>query len=100
MFIIVLNYTLRTVIDDRECLILNRRRSIRHPACHLSDLDYADDISSLEDTIQEAERLLHEVESASKSFGLFLNPSKTNSCMSTCLVMIVYTRQMGVKLRE
>ena len=28
------------------------------------------------DTIQEAELLLHQVESASKSSGLFLNPSK------------------------
>ena len=52
LFIIVLDYALRTAIDDREGLTLTRRRSTRHPASHLSDLDYADDIAN---TIQEAE---------------------------------------------
>ena len=72
-----LEYALRTAIDDREGLTLTRRRSFRHPASHLSDLDYADDIVLFADMIQEAELLLHKVESASKSTGLFLNPSKT-----------------------
>ena len=55
--------------------------STRHPACHISDLDYADDntlVTLFADMIQEAELLLHQVESASKSTRLFLNPSKTN----------------------
>ena len=77
MFIIVLDYALRTVTDDREGLSITRHRSTRHPACHLSDLDYADDIALFADTIHEAELLLHKVETASKSTGLFLNPSKT-----------------------
>ena len=77
LFFIVLEYALRTAIDDREGLTLTRRRSSRHPASHLSDLDYADDIALFADTIQEAELLRHKVESASKSTGLFLNPSKT-----------------------
>ena len=67
---------IRTSIDDRG-LTLTRCRSSRHPASHLSDLDYADDIALFADTIQEAELLLHQVESASKSTGLFLNPNKT-----------------------
>ena len=71
-----LDYALRTAIDERG-LTLTRRRSSRHPASHLSDLDYADDIVLFADTIQETELLLHKVESASKSTGLFLNPSKT-----------------------
>ena len=73
----ILDYALRTAIGDRQGLTLTRRRSSRHPASHLSDLDYADDIALFADTIQEAELLLHKVESASKSTGLFLNPSKT-----------------------
>ena len=77
LFIIVLDYTFRIAIDDREGLTLTRRRSSRHPASHLSDLDYAGDITLFADTIQEAELLLHTVESASKSTGLFLKPSKT-----------------------
>ena len=72
-----LEYALRTAIDDREGLTLTRRRSSKHPASHLSDLDYADDIVLFADMIQEVELLLHKVESASKSTGLFLNPSKT-----------------------
>ena len=65
LFIVVLDYALRTAIDEREGLTLTRRRSSRHPASHLSDLDYADDIALFADTIHEAELLLHKVESAS-----------------------------------
>ena len=74
---LILDYALRTAIDDREGLTLTSRRSSRHPASHLSDLDYTDDIALFADTIQGAELFLHKVESASKSTGLFLNPSKT-----------------------
>ena len=77
VFIIVLDYALRTAIGDREGLTLTSCRSSRHPASYLSDLDYADDIALFADMIQEAVLLLHKVESASKSTGLFLNPSKT-----------------------
>ena len=77
IYSLVLEYALRTAIDDREGLTLTRRRSSRHSASHLSHLDYADDIALFADMIQEAELLLHKVESASKSTGLFLNPSKT-----------------------
>ena len=63
LFIIVLDYALRTAIDDREGLSLTRHRSTRHPASHLSDLDYADDIALSAE--EEAELLLHKVESAS-----------------------------------
>ena len=72
-----MDYALITAIDDRGGLTLTRHRSTRHPACHLSDLDYADDIALFADTIQEVELLLHKLESASKSTGIFLNPSKT-----------------------
>ena len=78
LFIIVLDYTLRTVIDDRESLTLTRCQSTRHPACHLSDLDYAEDIALFADTTQEEVLLLHQVESASKYVGLFLKSNKTN----------------------
>ena len=77
MYITVLDYALITAIDDRGGLTLTRHRSTRHPACHLSHLDYADDIALFADMIQEVELLLHKLESASKSTGLFLNPSKT-----------------------
>ena len=54
LFIIILDYTLRTTIDDREGVTQTRRRSIRHPASHLCDLYYADDIALIADTLKEA----------------------------------------------
>ena len=69
----------------------------RHPVCHFSDLDYADDIVLFADTIQEAELLFHKVESVSKSTG---TQAKQSTSISTCLLMTVYTLQMGVKLRK
>ena len=98
LFIIVLDYVLRTAIDDIGGLTLTRRRNTRQPASRLSDLDYADDIALFSDTIQEAEVLLHKVESSSKS-GLFLNPTAKSTRISTRLLMIALSHQMGVKLR-
>ena len=63
LFIIVLNYALRTATDDREGLTLTGRRSTRHPTCHLSDLYNADDIALFADTIKEVELILHKVDS-------------------------------------
>ncbi|CAK6977732.1 uncharacterized protein LOC114950604 [Scomber scombrus] len=50
LFIIVLDYALRKAISGREQdlgFTLTPRRSKRHPAVFLTDLDYADDISLL-----------------------------------------------------
>ena len=77
LFIIVLDYALRTALNVTDGLTLSRRRSSRHPAQYLSDLDYADDISLLADTLLDAESLLHKVEACCKSIGLSLNAKKT-----------------------
>ena len=54
LFIICLDYALRTSISDSDGLTLQRRRSRRHPAKVLVDLDYADIIALLGDSIQAA----------------------------------------------
>ncbi|XP_038064651.1 uncharacterized protein LOC119735043 [Patiria miniata] len=77
LFVIILDYTLRTALNVTDGLTLSRRRSSRHPAQYLSDLEYADDISLLADTILDAESLLHKVEACCKSVGLSLNAKKT-----------------------
>ncbi|CAH1252612.1 Hypp960 [Branchiostoma lanceolatum] len=59
LFIIVLDYALRKAINADDGLTLQRRRSSRHPAVVISDLDFADDIGLLEDTIQAAQDLLY-----------------------------------------
>ena len=40
-------------------------------------VDYADDIALLSDTIEEASKLLHLVESAASEIGLYINAKKT-----------------------
>ena len=77
LFIICLDYALRSAITDSDGLTLKRRRSSRHPAAVLADLDYADDIALLENTIKSAQDLLNRVEKACQDVGLFLNAPKT-----------------------
>ena len=77
LFIICLNYALRSAITDSDGLTLKRRRSSHHPAVVLPDLDYADDIALLENTIKSAQDLLNRVEKACQDVGLFLNAPKT-----------------------
>jgi len=77
IFIICLDYALRSTISNSDGLTLERRRSRRHPAVMLPDIDYADDIALLEDNIAAAQDLLIRVETACQNVGLFLNASKT-----------------------
>ena len=77
LFIVCLDYALRKSISNIDGLTLKKRRSSRHPAEVLPDLDFADDICLFEDKLEAAEDLLHRVEKASKEIGLFLNAAKT-----------------------
>ena len=77
LFIIVLDYALRTSITSSDGLTLKPRQSRRYPAEKLADLDYADDIALLEDCIEAAQDLLKRVEKACQEVGLHLNAPKT-----------------------
>ena len=80
LFIIVLDYALRQAIKGREQelgLTIVPRRSTRHPAETLTDLDYADDICLLSDNIRQAQALLTRVELECAEVGLRLNAKKT-----------------------
>ena len=77
LFIIVLDYALRSSITSNYGFTLKRRRSRRYSPERLSDLDYADDIALLEDQINSAQELLTAVEKACQEVGLFLNAPKT-----------------------
>jgi len=50
-----------------------RQCSHRYPDEVLAELVFTDDIVLMENTIKDTENLLHKVESAGKSIGLFLN---------------------------
>ena len=77
LFIICLDYALRTSIAHSDGLTLKRKRSRRYPAVTLADLDYADDIALLENNLADAQSLLLNVERACQAIGLLLNSSKT-----------------------
>ena len=57
LFIVALDYALRCAIDGKEeelGFTLNKRASRRVPAKTLTDLDFADDISLLSDSVEKA----------------------------------------------
>ena len=77
LFIIVLDYVLRNSISLEQGLTIVPRKSRRVPAVTVTDLDFADDLALLSDTIQNAESLLHDLEEAAHLVGLSLNARKT-----------------------
>ena len=80
LFIIVLDYTLCKAIEGRETELgftIKPRQSRRHPAQCQTDLDFADDISLLSDSISKAQKLLDVVQVECKKIGLKINASKT-----------------------
>ena len=61
LFILCLDYALRTSVDSHTELgfTLEISRSPRYPARVITDVDYAEDIALLSDTIEKALKLLH-----------------------------------------
>ena len=79
LFIICLDYVLRTSIDKikENSFELTTKRSRRYPAKTITDADYADDIPILANTPNQAETLLHSLERAAAGIGLHVNAHKT-----------------------
>ena len=79
LFIICLDYVLRTSIDKikKNGFKLTKKRSRRYPAKTITDADYADDIAILANTPNQAETLLHSLEQATRGIGLHVNAHKT-----------------------
>ena len=76
LFIICLDYVLRTSIDKirENSFELTKKRSRRYPAKTITD---ADDIVILANTPNQAETLLHSLERAAAGIGLYVNAHKT-----------------------
>ena len=80
LFVVALDYALRKAISGREQELgfeITPRRSTRHPAVTLTDLDYADDICLISDRVEKAQKLLSRVEEECAKVGLRLNSKKT-----------------------
>jgi len=77
-------------------LTLKRRQSSRHSAVFLTDLDCADDIALLSDTIRNAQVLLSALECAAKEVGLLVNKSKTKTLViNTCTTNDILSLSSG-----
>ena len=80
LFVIVLDFALRKAIDGREedfGFTLERRRSRRHPAKVITDLDFAVYIALTSDRVDQAKKMLDVVEAECAKVGLLLNAAKT-----------------------
>ena len=85
LFIIVLDYILRLSFDQHseKGLQLHPRRSRRHPAQYITDLDYADDLAIVSKHVRDAESLLHALETSASLVGLHCNDKKTEYITSS-----------------
>ena len=72
-------YILRTSIDKirDNGFELTKKRSRRYPAKTITDADYADDITILANTPNQAETQLHSLERAAAGICLYVNAHKT-----------------------
>jgi len=80
LFAIVLDHVMRQAVGNKVHELgfeIERRKSRRHPAVAISDLDFADDIALLSEEITQAQQLLLRVEQESAKVGLQLNDKKT-----------------------
>ena len=62
LFIICLDYAIWAVIEISDGLTLKKSKSSRYPAKVLSDLDFADDIAILENSLRETQNLINKIE--------------------------------------
>ena len=79
LFIICLDYMLRTSIDKikENNFELTKKRSRRYSAKTITDTNYADNIVILANAPAQAETLLHSLEWAPTGIGLHVNAHKT-----------------------
>ena len=79
LFIICLDYMLRTSIDkiEENGFEQTKKRRRIYTAKTITDADYADDIAILANTANHAKTLLHNMERAAAGIGLHVNAHKT-----------------------
>ena len=85
LFIICLDYVLRTSIDKirENGFELTKKRNRKYPAKTIINANYADDIAILANTPNQAEKLLHSLERAAAGISLHVNAHKTeNMCFN------------------
>jgi len=85
LFIVVIDYLMMKATEDTDSgVITHLRRSRRHPAKSLNDLDFADDIALLELCILNAQAQLTSTVTAAEPLGLTINVPKTECMTINC----------------
>ena len=85
LFIVVLDYVLRMSVDkiNDNGLEIHPCKSSRNTTVHLTDTDFADDISLISGSLFNTQNLLSSMESAEECVGLHFNESKTENINKT-----------------
>ena len=85
LFIIVLDYILKISVDsfNNKGIQINAPQGTRNPGLFLTDLDFADDLALVAETIENMENLLHSLETAASQVGLYCNELKTEFISSS-----------------
>ena len=97
---------LRKVIDGKELelgLTLIEKRGRRGQGVSVCDLDFADDIVLLSNEIEQARKLLHNVEKECGKVGLGINAKKTKGMVFNVYfqpIYIVAGKEVGQALTE
>ena len=84
LFVWVVDYILRRAVEETGVgYTLTKRNGSREAEVKICDLDFADDVALLTNSISDAQILLTAVEKYAAEVGLFLNPKKTEIMIST-----------------
>ena len=80
LFVIVIDYLLRMSFKDKKDYLgleIQQKKSRRHKAIRITDLDYADDLALISEQTEQAQESLHCLETEAEIVGLYCNSKKT-----------------------
>lgn len=101
LFILVLDYVLRISVDfsnDKGIKIKAPLRK-RNQGLYITDLDFADDLALVAETIQNLEDLLHSLETSASQVGLYCNEGKTEFISSSGNILpLISLNGVNIKL--
>ena len=79
LFNLVIDWVMKEALDKQERgLTLQKAASRRHKDWRLSDLDFADDVAVFEETAEEMQKSLNQINAKANGTGLVINELKTH----------------------
>ena len=85
LFVVLVDYRWKKVTSQLDSgIVTHPRRSRRHPAKSLNDLDFADDIALLESSISRAQAQLTKTAEAAADLGLVISAPKIEYMTVSC----------------